>query len=162
MIMRILGVDPGILHLGAVILEKNGDHWKILKPFYINTSSELTLSKRLHLIFKSMEALFKQYKPDFLAIEEPIPKANPQNTAKLSQVFALILILAEEEHIPLKTYAPTMWKGLLCGDGRIKKEDLLKCLTKLLGDEIDVKITNEHILDALGVAITCALEERVL
>ncbi|MCX7873335.1 MAG: crossover junction endodeoxyribonuclease RuvC [Caldimicrobium sp.] len=158
--MRIIGIDPGLLHLGVVIIEKQNS-WEILYALSLKTCSSQSPSKRLHSIFIYLRETFQIYNPSFLVFEETIPKANPYQTSQITQVCALIMVLAEENRIPYKTYSPTHWRRYLCGNGRAKRADLLKVLENLLGGKIGAKIKDEHILDALGLAITYALEQGI-
>jgi len=75
-----------------------------------------------------------------IAVEEPLPQVNSVNTAKIVQVFALVLLASEERRLPYIAYHPSQWKSFLCGDGRTKKEDLLKVIQSLLGKDLDSTI----------------------
>lgn len=163
--MRVLGVDPGLLNFGYIVLENRGRDYKILSADVLKTSPKLALGSRLWHIYKGLEKILEEYKPEMIAVEEPLPQVNSVNTAKIVQVFALVLLASEERRLPYITYHPSQWKSFLCGDGRATKEDLLKVIQSLLGRDLDSTIRKvEHILDALGIALVSILEkgERVV
>jgi len=161
----VLGVDPGLLNFGYIVLENRGRDYKILSADVLKTSPKLALGSRLWHIYKGLEKILEEYKPEMIAVEEPLPQVNSVNTAKIVQVFALVLLASEERRLPYITYHPSQWKSFLCGDGWATKEDLLKVIQSLLGKDLDSKIRKvEHILDALGIALVSILEkgERVV
>ncbi|MFN3504756.1 MAG: crossover junction endodeoxyribonuclease RuvC [Caldimicrobium sp.] len=157
--MKILGVDPGLLNLGYTLIEVKKNKFSILKANTLKSKSKDPLQKRLYHLYANFMYILELYKPDIIALEEPIAKANPFSTAKLFQVQAIVLLVAEEIGVPIKIYHPSFWKSYLCGNGRATKKDVLYILKNVLTvDNFKIKIQDEHTCDALALAIVCALE----
>lgn len=157
--MKILGVDPGLLNLGYTLIEVERDKYSILDGKTLKSESRDPLSKRLYYLYLKVKEILEIHKPDIIATEEPLVKANPFSSVKLFQVQGIVLLLAEEKGIPIKIYHPTFWKKFLCGNGSATKEEILHFLRYGLGlDNLMIKIQDEHTCDALAMAIVCALE----
>ncbi len=160
--MKILGVDPGLLNLGCVLTEVNKGKCEILESITLKTKSIDSLAQRLYQLFNSFKNLIERCRPDLIAVEEPLAKTNAYTTAKVFQAQAIVLILAEEHGIPIKIYHPSYWKNFLCGNGRASKAEVLAFLRNILGEEnLKSKIQDEHMSDALGLALVCALEMNI-
>jgi len=159
--MKVLGIDPGLLNLGCVLLEVEEGGIATIYAETLKTSPQDPLSKRLFYLYKELERLLRERKPEVIVLEEAIPKANPQSTAKVLQTKTLIYLLSEELVIPLRLYHPSFWKSFLMGNGMAKKGEVKKFLKGLLGDKIGL-IKNEHLADALALALVYALEENLI
>lgn len=161
--MRILGIDPGLLNLGCFLLEVDNGQGRGIEGKTFKTNPKQPLSKRLFQLYTLLRDYLEEKKPDFIATEEPLAKSNSYMTAKVYQAQALVLLLAEEKGIPLKIFHPSYWKNFLCGNGRASKEDILTFFTKLFREEnLKDKIQDEHMGDALALALVCALELKIL
>jgi len=159
--MKILGIDPGLLNLGCVLLEVEKGEIATIYAETLKTSPQDPLSKRLFYLYKELERLLRERKPEVIVLEEAIPKANPQSTAKVMQTKTLVFLLSEEMGIPLRLYHPSFWKSFLLGNGMAKKGEIKKFLKGLLGDKIGL-IKNEHLADALALTLVYALEENLI
>lgn len=160
--MKILGVDPGLLNLGYALIDAEDKKLNLIKAETIKAPLKKSLSQRLFFLYKAFKDLLKIERPDFLVIEEPIPKVNPYSSAKIFQAQAIVLIIAEEESIPIRSYNPSFWKKYLCGNGGATKDEVKKFLKAFIGKEIDAKIKDEHTSDALAMALVLALELNLL
>ncbi|BAU22917.1 Holliday junction resolvase [Caldimicrobium thiodismutans] len=160
--MKILGVDPGLLNLGCVLLEVKEKKLNLIKAETIKAPPKQSLSQRLFFLYQAFKKLLKSERPEFLVVEEPIPKINPHSTAKVFQAQAIVLIIAEEESIPIRYYNPSFWKKYLCGDGKATKAEVKNFLKAFIGKEFDAKIKDEHTTDALAMALVLALDLNLL
>jgi crossover junction endodeoxyribonuclease RuvC len=160
--VKILGVDPGLLNLGCVLIEVKNGRLRLIRAETLRSPLKESLSKRLYHLYQTFGDFLRVEKPELLAIEEPLPKVNPHTTAKVSQVQAIVLLRAEEESLLTKSYNPAYWKKFLCGDGGASKGEVKKFLRALVGKEFDAKIKDDHTSDALALALVCAFELSLL
>lgn len=160
--MRILGVDPGLLNLGCVLIEVSGGNCQILESMTLKTRPEDSSAKRLYYLYSHFKKFLEISAPEVLAIEEPLAKANPYTTAKVFQAQGIVLLLAEERQIPLKIYHPSYWKSFLCKNGKASKLEVYNFLKTLMGEHnFESKLKDNHMVDALALALVCALELKV-
>ncbi len=160
--MKILGIDPGLLNLGCVVIKIREGDFEILRAETLKPKRNLGLSKKLFFLYRILQEFIEKECPDYIVLEEIIPKANPQATVKLSQAQALILLISEEKGIPFKLYHPSQWKAYLCGNGLANKEEVILALRRLFGEKFDDKIRDEHLADALALSLVFALENNLL
>lgn len=152
--MRFLGVDPGLLNLGYAIIEKLNSHLHVIDVGTLKTSVKAPLPKRLHQLYISFIQIIEKYHPVIIVVEEPLVKVNPHTSAKVNQVFGLILLASAETQREILTFKPTEWKKALFGYGQISKDSIIKSLKVLLNQSFDDKLTkDEHIVDALSLAL---------
>lgn len=159
--MKILGIDPGLLNLGCVLLKIGDRDFEILRAETLKPKRNLELSKKLFYLYQNLKEFIKEENPDYIILEEVIPKANPSSTAKLSQAQALVLLISEEKKIPVKIYHPSYWKAYLCGNGLAEKEKIYFTLKRLFGEKIDDKIRNSHLADAMAISLVFAMENNI-
>lgn len=160
--MKILGIDPGLLNLGCVLLKVEKKDFVILKAETLKPKRNLELSKKLFFLYQKLKEFIKNENPDYIIFEDIIPKANPLSTAKLSQAQALVFLISEKKKIPIKIYHPSYWRAYLCGNGLAEKEEVYFALKRLFGKEIDDKIKDEHQTDALAISLVFAMENNLL
>ncbi len=160
--MKILGIDPGLLNLGCVLIKIDKGDFEILKAKTFKTKRTFEITKKLVFLYQSLKAFIEEDFPDYIVVEDVLPHANPQSTVKISQVQALVLLLSEEKGIPLKLYHPSYWKAYLCGNGLSQKEEILNTLRRFFKGKIDDKIKDEHLADALSLALVFAMENNFL
>ncbi|MGC8871932.1 MAG: crossover junction endodeoxyribonuclease RuvC [Caldimicrobium sp.] len=160
--MKILGVDPGLLNLGCVLIQIVEKDFEILRSETFKPKRDLEISKKLFYLYQALKKLIEEEQPDYVVLEEAIPKANPHSTVKVSQTSSLILLLSEEKGLPLKVYHPSYWKSFICGNGLAKKNEVLQFLLRLFKEKIDDKIRDTHQADALSLALVFALENNFL
>ena len=66
--MRVLGIDPGYNIIGYGVIETDG--CKVVDYGVITTPKTMSISERLHTIFKACNELMETFKPDQVAFEE--------------------------------------------------------------------------------------------
>ncbi|MFN3921169.1 MAG: crossover junction endodeoxyribonuclease RuvC [Caldimicrobium sp.] len=160
--MKILGVDPGLLNLGCVLIEVDKGKCQILESITLKTKNKDPLEKRLYYLYSHLKKLLENIEPEYIAIEEPLAKANPYTTARIFQAQGMVLLLAEEKNIPLKIYYPSYWKSFLCNHGKASKNEVYSFLKTLFGGYNLDKVRDNHMVDALALALVCAMELKVL
>ena len=99
--MKILGVDPGLVHTGFGIISY-GRVVEVLDFGIISPDKDSPLSLRLNTIYSDMKSLIEKYKPDCLSVEEVFYSNNIKTTMKLGQARGAVLIAAA--HFNLQVY----------------------------------------------------------
>ena len=79
--MRIIGIDPGLAIVGFAIIDLERGKKTLIDVGVIRTAPELSISERLLEIYKDMEELLKEYKPEHCSIEQIFFSNNVQYNA---------------------------------------------------------------------------------
>ncbi len=88
----------------------------------IKTEDGAPFSEKLLDISEHLEALFKQYKPHELSIENIFLGKNPQSVFKLGHVRGICLLMGAKFKSEVFEYAPQKIKKVITGQGRASKE----------------------------------------
>ena len=78
--MRILGIDPGLLHTGWAIIDSNGPERHYIASGVILPPVKPSLSERLAFVFRGVTELCDTFKPDVCSIEYTFVNKNPKTT----------------------------------------------------------------------------------
>ena len=70
MILRILGIDPGLATVGFSIVDVEKSKMKLVTCGVISTPAHTSLSSRLDRIFGDMNELISSFNPNVMSIEE--------------------------------------------------------------------------------------------
>ena len=81
--MRILGIDPGLLHTGWAVIDVNGAQYRYIASGVILPKTALPLPARLAIIFRGVDELCDKFSPDACSIEITFVNKNPQTTLAL-------------------------------------------------------------------------------
>lgn len=155
--MIIIGIDPGIAHLGYGIVKKaHGKKNKLQAIDYgcIITKPDLTDGERLSRINNELNKLIKKYKPDIMAVENIYFFKNSKTAMPVSQARGVILLTAAKKKIPIYEFTPLQIKMDVCGYGRAEKTQIQKMVKILLN--LKKAPQSDDAADALAAAICCA------
>lgn len=158
MLMRILGVDPGIGRLGWGVIEVEGQNQKAIAYGCIETSMKITEEKRIQEIFHELQNILIQTKPDVLAVEELFFSRNVTTAFSVGQARGVVLLAAAEAGIPLASYYPTAVKSAVTGYGKADKAQIGQMVKVILKLESLPKL--DDTTDALAVALTHAFTAK--
>lgn len=125
--IRILGIDPGHIHIGFAILDfefNNG----ILENPQIIFAQDVDLSSYNHnrylKLFNITNDIIQTYKPNYAIIEKTIVRNNTQTSLLLSQSRGVILLSCENETIEYKEIANNKIKKYFCSKGNATKSEI--------------------------------------
>ena len=151
--MRILGVDPGTIKFGYGIVDVDSYGAKCVAYGCLEAKRSAGIHNRLLTIYRSLEEVVTQWKPDHLAVEEPF--VAPQRGAKagvaVGQAQALALLLAAAGDMEVHRYAPSQVKRAVSDYGAGSKAQVQRMVQMGLG--IDTEPMSEDTSDALAVAL---------
>ena len=149
MIIRILGIDPGLRITGFGILDKSGEKLNYVSSGCIKTSGS-ELPNRLKSILDGVKEIIVQYRPQQVAVEKVFVNINPRSTLLLGEARGAAICAAVGNDLPVSEYTALQVKQAVVGRGHAKKEqvqEMVKRLLKLPGNP------SPDAADALACAI---------
>ncbi|QER41395.1 crossover junction endodeoxyribonuclease RuvC [Thermodesulfobacterium sp. TA1] len=163
--MKILGIDPGINHLGYACLEKVLQGFQVKAWGTISPPEDFSLPQKLAFIFEELKQIIITFNPDFLAVEEVFTRGSGSSTLKLSQAQAIILLLSGLYNLRVKTFNPKEIKSFLTQNGNAKKKDMMNRINLLIqqgflsfAEKSEGIKLDSHRVDALSVALFLSFE----
>ena len=132
MTMRVLGVDPGLLHTGWAVVDAAGQSRKYIASGVILPKPKLEMSVRLVTIFQELDEICKTFEPDECSIEIIFVNKNPKTTLLLGQARAAAIVAVANNNIPVLEYEPNVIKKALTGGGHADKAAVDKMVRMLL------------------------------
>lgn len=151
--MIILGLDPAIRTSGYGIIEVDDvtREVKILDCGVIVNKPAMLHSECLRRIAGGTKEIFKHYRIDSVAIEEPFVGSNSKTAIILGMARGAFVASVAEQNIPIFTYSAKSAKKAVVGSGNAEKSQVAIMMAAML------KINIENILldatDALAIAI---------
>jgi len=169
MTQRVLGIDPGTLHLGYGLIEVENWEGRYVTAGVLNAKKSLSLGERLHHIHTELLQLVELLHPDVIAVEEPfVPvegaarggaKANVRSAIAVGQAQAVALITAAHYGLPVFRYPPAQVKSAVSGYGQGSKGQVATMVGLLLTLPNPPKPSDAA--DALAVALCYVQQERL-
>ncbi len=149
--MKILGIDPGYALIGYGIISAENGRFKTITFGAITTAADLSFSKRLEIIYRDINQLICEFKPDALSIEKLYFNTNTTTAIDVAQARGVILLAAQMNSIPVYEYTPLQVKSSVTGFGRAEKHQVMEMTRSLLGLKQVPK--PDDTADALALAI---------
>ncbi|MGJ1203682.1 crossover junction endodeoxyribonuclease RuvC [Sphingobacterium lactis] len=155
----ILGIDPGTVVLGYGVLKEVNKKITLLTLGVVKMGHLDDHGLKLQRIFKKVNALITEYKPDAVALEAPFYGKNIQVMLKLGRAQGVAMAAALNYDIPIFEYAPRKIKQSVTGSGNASKEQVAAMLQNLL----NFKETPEFLdaTDGLAVAVCHAFQQNL-
>ena len=149
--MIILGIDPGYAIIGYGVLEYSNNHFKVLGYGAITTKAGTPFNERLEIIYRELDLIMTQYKPDVMAIEKLFYNTNAKTVIDVAQARGVIVLTAQLHGLEIAEYTPLQVKQSVVGYGRADKKQIIFMTQTLLGLSEPAK--PDDTADALAVAI---------
>ena len=147
--MRVLGIDPGYNIIGYGVVETNG--CKVVDYGVITTPKTMSISTRLHTIFKATCELMETFKPDEVAFEELFFNTNNTTAIPVAESRGVLIVASKQYTDRLFEYTPLQIKQALTGNGRAEKKQVQYMVRNMLGLKSVPK--PDDAADALAVAL---------
>ena len=158
--MRVLGIDPGTIHMGYGVVDGEGGDVTFVDCGALNAPPRDPIEKRLLQIHRQLRDLIERCQPEVVAVEEPFVVQAPRKSAlAVGEARAIALLAAAESDLPIFQYPPTKVRQTVAGYGASTKEQIKDMVGLLLQ-----RPPGDHPLDAfdaLAVAI-CHLQQSHL
>lgn len=150
---RILGIDPGtgILGFGVVDCEP-GKPLIMVTGGVISTPAHTPIEIRLEEIFKGLNEIINETKPDEVSIEKLFFTRNVTTAISVAQARGVAILAAQIKKIPIYEYTPNQIKQTLTGYGGADKKQIQEMVKIQLGLQQIPK--PDDAADALAAAIT--------
>jgi len=149
--MIVIGIDPGVARLGYGVIHVDKGVITPLCYGCIETKAGRRQAERLLEIYTEIMALFLRYPPDCLAIEKLFFTKNVTSAMSVSEVRGVILLAAEQRHLPVEEYTPNQIKQAIAGSGRADKAQMQEMIRRLL--HLDEVPTPDDAADGLSIAL---------
>jgi len=148
--VRILGIDPGLIKTGWGIIDHTGSSLKFIACGLIKPNNSLPLAERLSSLSEGLTQVITAYTPDTCSIEETFVNKNPMSSLKLGHARGALMLTVSLAGISLTEYAATLVKKSVTGVGRAEKNQVGMMVKQLMPT---AQIESEDAADALAVAI---------
>ncbi len=150
MVLRVLGLDPGLQHTGWGVIEVDSNRLRAVADGAVHTTASLSLAERLMQLHRGLEEVISLWQPDEAAVEETFVNKNPASTLKLGQARGVVMLAPALHGLPVAEYQPTLIKKAVVGTGTASKDQVGMMIRTLLPGCI---IATPDAADALAVAI---------
>ncbi len=147
---RILGIDPGLRHMGWGVIDVLGTRLIHVANGVISTDAQSTISERLVQLHYGLRAVLTAHEPDLGAVEEIFVNKNPRSALKLGAARGVALLVPALAGVPISEYAPNRIKKSVAAAGLAGKAQIRAMVCMLLPG---VQVASEDAADALAVAI---------
>ncbi|MCX5895692.1 MAG: crossover junction endodeoxyribonuclease RuvC [Proteobacteria bacterium] len=148
-----LGVDPGLAATGYAVIRTRAQGGEACAWGSLKTSSKLSLPQRLHIIYRGIESLIKEWNPVLLIMEDIYAvREFPKAAIQLGEVKGVISLAAQQQGVTVMRMNPTEVKNSITGHGRATKDQVRRAVKRVLRMQED--ITPDHASDAAALAIT--------
>ena len=151
--MRILGIDPGLIHTGWAVIDTAGSARKYVASGVILPPRGADMASRLAHVFRGVSQICDQFKPDNCSIEVIFVNKNPKTTLILGQARAAAIVAVANRDIPVFEYEPNKIKKALTSAGHADKAQVDK-MVRILLPAANPKTPDES--DAIAIALAHA------
>lgn len=149
--MVIIGVDPGYAIVGLGLVEYANNRFRTLYYNAVVTEAHAPFAERLAVIYSAFGGLLDKARPDAMAIEKLFFTTNQKTAIDVAQARGVVLLAAQERHIPIFEYTPLQVKSAVVGYGKAVKKQVQEMTKTILGLATVPK--PDDIADALAIAI---------
>jgi crossover junction endodeoxyribonuclease RuvC len=163
--MRVLGIDCGTEYTGYGVVELLADdRLACVACGAIKLSPRQPMPARLARIYRQLQEIISEHRPDRVAIEDVFYAVNVKSALKLGQVRGVAMLAAASAGIEVAEYSPLSIKSAVVGYGKAEKHQVQQMVTRLL--KLDEVPEPPDVADALAIAIchlhTAATKQRQL
>jgi crossover junction endodeoxyribonuclease RuvC len=156
--MRILGVDPGTIHLGYGVVDGE-EEMRMVDCGVINLSARLPMEERLRTLYSELGKIIAKHKPNEVAIEEPFVGHNVRSAFAIGKAQAIAILAAVNQGLPVYYYSPAKIKQQVTSYGQSDKQQVQEMVRIQLG--LSELPQPSDAADALAVAM-CHIQQRRL
>ena len=155
--IRVLGIDPGSQCTGFGIVDATGPRLVYVASGVIRTGQG-DFAARLCEIFRGIQLVVAQYKPQEISIERVFMNRNPDSALKLGQARGAAICGAADSGAEIFEYATREIKQAVVGSGGAEKTQVQLMMKSIL--KLDGALSADA-ADALAAAVCHALRGGV-
>jgi len=153
MVVRIIGIDPGLRRTGWGVIESAGPRLSFVACGTVTSDAASALCERLAALFAGLDAVLIRWQPHEAAVEETFVNRDAHATLKLGQARGIALLAPARAGLPVAEYAPNLVKKTVTGSGHAEKLQIRTMIGYLLPK---ASPDTDDAADALAVAIAHA------
>jgi crossover junction endodeoxyribonuclease RuvC len=147
--MRVIGIDPGLRHMGWGVVEIDGAKTRHIANGVCNSEGS-DLAMRLLSLHQQLTVVFLNYVPDTAAVEQTFVNTNGAATLKLGQARGIAMLVPAQHGLTVAEYAPNTVKKVVGGVGHAHKQQVEHMVkTQFPG----VVLAGPDATDALAIAL---------
>ena len=146
--IRILGLDPGLAHMGWGVIDVAGSRLTHVAHGVIATKAAEGLGLRLMMLHRELEGVIAELRPASIAVEQAFVHKDPSAALKLGHARAVALLAAAQAGLEIAEYAPNHIKKSVVGSGHAGKEQVQAMVRRLLPQ---CRVEQADAADALAV-----------
>jgi len=151
--MRVLGIDPGSQRTGFGVVDVVGQQLTYVASGVIRTEGG-EFAARLCEIFRSIQAIVAENRPQEIAIERVFVNRNASSALKLGQARGAAICGTAEANAAVFEYAPREIKLAVVGSGSAEKTQVQLMMNRML--RLESRVAADA-ADALATAVCHAL-----
>jgi crossover junction endodeoxyribonuclease RuvC len=155
----ILGLDPGSLHTGYGLVERQGSTLRAVEAGRLSSPKSIALPARLAHLYTGLGELLDRCRPDLAVLETPFHGMNSRSLIVLAEARGVLLAVLAGRGMEIREYSPAEVKSAVTGNGRADKEQVARMVRLLLSSKGDGWASDAT--DALALAICCAQRLRL-
>jgi crossover junction endodeoxyribonuclease RuvC len=147
--MRVMGLDPGSRVTGYGVVEVRSSRFNPVAAGTLPLGNGV-LADRLLRLHVGLETLFRELRPEALAIEGVFVHRGLRSALTLAHARGVLLLACAQSQLPVFEYAPATVKRSLTQAGSASKGGVARAVSLILGlrEELPPDAT-----DALAVAV---------
>jgi crossover junction endodeoxyribonuclease RuvC len=148
---RVLGVDPGSRLCGYAVVEVIGrGDCGYLECGVIEAGARLPLEQRLAEVARELAGIIREYAPMAVAVEDVFTGRNVRSALALAHARGTVFAVAGMAGVPVYSYAPSVVKKSVTGQGAASKQQVARMVQVLAGLRSPPR---SDAADALAVAL---------
>ena len=150
--LRVMGIDPGTRRVGYAVVEMAGPgRPRALAYGVIRTPPDDPIDRRLRHIHETLSALLAEWAPASVAVESAFYGRSVSAALRIGEGRGAALVAAAARGIPVASYAPSVVKKAVVGNGLAHKRQVMAMVQVLLG--LGPSPIPLDASDALGIAL---------
>ncbi|MEM8914947.1 MAG: crossover junction endodeoxyribonuclease RuvC [Pseudomonadota bacterium] len=131
-IIRILGIDPGLVRTGWGMIEAGHGRLRHLAHGVIAPATNLDMASRLVALEEELAIVIADHRPDEAAVEETFVNNNPSSTLKLGMARGITLMAPAKAGLLVGEYSANHIKRSVVGTGHAAKQQIALMVRHLL------------------------------
>lgn len=148
-LMRVLGVDPGLGRTGYAVVEGSAGRLRLLDAGRLDTEANTDIGARLVELSDMLGAVIAGCSPDSAAVEQLFFSTNRRTAMQVAEARGVILFAVARAGIPVAEYTPAQVKQAVCGYGGADKQQVTRMTRALLALEGN----RDDVADACAIAV---------
>jgi crossover junction endodeoxyribonuclease RuvC len=152
LVLRVLGVDPGLTRCGVGVVEGvPGRACRLVAYHVVQSDPADELPARLLHLERALTDLIAEHRPRSVAVERVFSQHNVRTVMGTAQAGAVAVLVAARAGLPVRLYTPSEVKAAVTGSGQADKAQVTAMVTRLL--RLEARPRPVDAADALALAI---------